>query len=98
VKVTNLQALAAALPQAWQSSLIGAAGRSNLKVLRMDGTPYPEETHSYAEGLLVIDGCLNLLIAAERVTVDAGEICIVPAGVPHSVAAGSHGTLVILDQ
>ena len=97
MKVTNFRALAATLPNAWQSRLIGTAGGANLKVLRMDGAPYPEEIHSYAEGLLVIDGHLELIVAGETVAVAAGEICVVPAGVPHSVAAGSSGTLVILD-
>jgi len=72
-------------------------GGGNFKVLRMDGTPYPDEVHDYAEGLLVIDGELRLRIHGEAVTVSRGEVYVVPAGVPHSVDAGSAGTLVILD-
>ena len=53
--------------------------------------------HGYAEGLLVIDGQLRLRIGDEAVTVSRGELYVVPAGVPHSVDAGSAGTLVILD-
>jgi quercetin dioxygenase-like cupin family protein len=98
VKVINFSALAAALPDAWRSRLLGGVGRSNLKVLRMDGAPYPEETHPYAEGLLVIEGHLELIVAGEPVSVTAGEICVVPPGVAHSVAPGSTGTLVILDE
>jgi len=46
----------------------------------------------------VADGELKLGIGGEIVTVSAGEIFIVPANTPHAVAAGSHGTLGIIDQ
>jgi quercetin dioxygenase-like cupin family protein len=46
----------------------------------------------------VLDGELKLGIGSEVITVSAGEIFIVPANTPHAVAAGSHGTLVIIDQ
>ena len=38
-----------------------------------------------------------LRIDGEAVTVSRGELYVVPSGVPHSVDAGSTGTLVILD-
>lgn len=98
MSLTNLQSLATRLPNSWQSMVFGSIGRANLKVVRMDGAPYPQEVHSYPEGLLVIEGRLQLVVAGEPVAVTAGEIFIVPAGVPHWVAAGSAGTLVILDE
>ena len=36
-------------------------------------------------------------IGGDLVRVGPGELYVVPAGVPHAVAPGSHGTLVILD-
>jgi quercetin dioxygenase-like cupin family protein len=95
---TNLRALSNMLPEPWRSKVVGLAAGANVKVLRMDGTASGEEPHAYDEGLLVLDGELKLAIGGEVVTVSAGEIYIVPANVPHAVAAGSHGTLVIIDQ
>ena len=46
----------------------------------------------------MLDGELKLGIGGGVVTVSAGEIYIVPANTPHAVAAGSHGTLVIIDR
>jgi quercetin dioxygenase-like cupin family protein len=83
--------------QAWKSTILAKVGGANIKVLRMDGTPYPDESHNYPEGLLVIDGQLNLTIGNDAITVHAGEIFVVPIGVAHAVAAGSVGTLVIFD-
>jgi mannose-6-phosphate isomerase-like protein (cupin superfamily) len=95
---TDLRATATALPETWRSKVIGQAAGANVKVLRMDEVASGEEPHAYDEGLLVLDGELKLGIGGEIVTVSPGEIFIVPANTPHEVAAGSHGTLVIIDQ
>jgi quercetin dioxygenase-like cupin family protein len=95
---TQLNIAAAGLPQAWKSTLLSRVGGANLKVLRMDGTAYPDEVHGYPEGLLVIDGQLNLIIDDKLLVVRAGELFVVPAGVAHAVAPGSAGTLMIVDM
>ncbi len=95
---TNLQNLAAELATTWRSTIIGQAAGANVKVLRMDGSVYPDEVHDFDEALLVINGQMNLNIAGEIASVRAGEVFIVPAGMVHGVAAGSNGTLVIIDR
>jgi quercetin dioxygenase-like cupin family protein len=89
---------AKALQSAWRSTLLGQAAGANLKVLRMDAAAYPDESHDFDEALLVLEGQMNLSIQGKQVEVLAGEVFIVPAGVPHAVAPGSHGTLVIVDR
>ena len=88
---------AAQLPSAWSSRVLASFGDARLELLRMDDTAYPEESHDYDEGLLVLDGVMVLRIHGEAKQVGAGELCVVPAGVPHSVERGSRGTLLILD-
>jgi quercetin dioxygenase-like cupin family protein len=95
---TDLLSLAGTLPVAWKSTIVGQAAGVNLKVLRMDGRGYANESHSFAEALLVLDGKMKLQFDATVIEVHAGEVYLVPAGVPHAVAAGSHGTLVIIDR
>lgn len=94
----HLPSLATQLPAAWRSTIVGKAAGANVKVLRMDGAVYPDEVHDFDEALLVIDGQMNLDIQGEITSVRTGEVYIVPAGVAHSVAAGSQGTLVIIDK
>lgn len=94
----NLIAEAASLPSAWRSTILGKASGAQVKVLRMDECAYPDETHDFTEALLVLDGQMNLDIHGEIVAVKAGELYLVPAHTPHAVAAGSKGTLVIIDQ
>jgi quercetin dioxygenase-like cupin family protein len=94
----DLVALALSLPSAWHSTVVGQAAGANLKVLRMDGQAYPDESHPFDEALLVLEGHMNLRLGTEDIRVSAGEVYIVPAGIPHAVAEGSHGTLVIIDS
>lgn len=94
----HLPSVAQTLPHAWRSTIVGQAAGANVKVLRMDALAYPDETHDFDEALLVLDGQMNLDLQGQRVQVGAGEVYIVPAGVPHAVAEGSHGTLVIIDR
>ncbi|GAA0248696.1 cupin domain-containing protein [Rhodanobacter caeni] len=93
----NLLALASSLTEAWHSRVVGQAAGANLKVVRMDGRGYAEESHAFDEALLVLKGQMNLQIGTAVTRVGAGEVYIVSAGVPHAVAEGSHGTLVIID-
>lgn len=94
----NLVALASSLPEAWHSTVVGQAAGAKLKVVRMDDQAYPNELHPFDEALLVLEGQLNLQIGSAFTRVGSGEVCIVPAGIPHAVAEGSHGTLVIIDN
>jgi quercetin dioxygenase-like cupin family protein len=96
MSLTNLK-LAASQSEAWKSSVLAKVGSANIKVMRMDDRPYPDESHDYAEALLVIDGQLNLTIGNEAITIHAGELFVVPMGVAHAVAPGSAGTLIIFD-
>ncbi|AAY94132.1 cupin [Pseudomonas protegens] len=93
----SFEQLSRQLPAPWQSTLVGQVGPARIKVLRMDGQPYPEETHDFNEGLLVTQGCLHLGIGQAVVEVATGQMYLVEAGQAHSVLPGSHGTLVIID-
>jgi quercetin dioxygenase-like cupin family protein len=97
METIKLLDLANRLPSAWKSTVVGRPAGVNLKVLRMDGSVYPDEVHDFDEALLVLEGCMRLDMQGKVTEVHAGQVCIVPAGVPHGVAAGSHGTLIIID-
>lgn len=94
----HLLSVADQLPGAWRSVVAGRAAGANIKVLRMDGQAYPNETHDVDEALLVLEGQMNLEVHGERIAVQSGELLVVPAGTPHAVAPGSRGTLLIIDR
>ncbi len=93
----DLRTEAHALPEAWRSQILGRVDTANLKVLRMDERPVPEEVHEYDEGLLVIDGRLELSVKGKKFSVTSGQLYVAKAGVPHTVEAGSFGILIIID-
>jgi quercetin dioxygenase-like cupin family protein len=95
---TNLLQQSSQLREAWRSVIVGRAANANVKVLRMDDRAYSNEIHEFDEALLVLEGQMNLEVDSQVLPVRAGEVFIVPAGVPHAVAPGSHGTLVIIDR
>lgn len=90
-------AIADQLPESWRSTVIGTVGAARIKVLRMDDTAYPAETHDYNEMLLVVSGQMMLEVGGARVVVQGGQMYLAEAGVPHAVLPGSYGTLVIVD-
>lgn len=94
----DLMKLSSGLAAAWQSKIVGKVAGANVKILRMDESEYPNETHDFNEALLVLEGVMNLHLDGETVQVSTGEIYVVPAGVPHAIAPGSHGTLVVIDR
>ena len=94
----HLASIADQLPQRLALHHRGPGGRRQRQGAAHGRLAYPDETHDFDEALLVLDGQMNLDLQGRRVQVAAGEVYIVPAGVPHAVAEGSHGTLVIIDR
>ena len=62
----DLKTEANALNEAWRSHVLGRVGETNLKILRMDERSVTEEVHEYDEGLLVIDGRLELSVNGKK--------------------------------
>lgn len=63
----------------------------------MDERSIIEEVHEYDEGLLVIEGCLELSVGGEQISVTSGQLYVAKSGVAHAVESVSFGTLVIID-
>ncbi|CAL9303962.1 cupin domain-containing protein [Streptomyces sp. SudanB182_2057] len=97
MSLVNLFDAASALPEAWSSRLLGEIGTASVKLLRMDGTPVPEEAHGTAEVLIVLDGRMELIVEGDPVVVGPGEMYRVPAGTAHAVGPGSRGSLLIVE-
>ena len=87
----DLRTEAHALTDAWHSIVLGRIGTANLKVLRMD------ERSVIEDGLLVIDGRLELSVEGKKISVTSGQLYVAKAGIPHTVETGSFGILVIID-
>ncbi|MEU2512695.1 cupin domain-containing protein [Streptomyces syringium] len=99
METINVRNVAAALPEAWSSRVLGEVGGGTcVKVLRMDDGGLVEEAHDTAEALFVLDGCLELTVEGAPVAVRAGELYVVPPNTPHAVRQGSRGVLVVIER
>ncbi len=78
------------LPELWSPRIVGQVNDQYLKVAKVQGE-FPWHTHPAEDELfLVLKGALTIGRAAEDggpVTLQAGEVFIVPRGVRHNTAA-----------
>src|SRR5690349_1341509 len=93
----DLLEIAGTLPEAWHSKVLGTVGPARVKILRMNSLPVGIESHTSNEALLVLNGRMELSVAGQHCSVDAGQVFIVEANTPHAVLAGSYGALLIID-
>jgi quercetin dioxygenase-like cupin family protein len=70
MNLINLKSAVAQLGT-WKSIVLARVAGANIKVMPMDGAPYPDESHDHPERLLVVDGQLNLTVGSEAITVRA---------------------------
>ncbi len=68
-----------------------------MRVIRLGADEHFDERHQYPEALIVTDGSMKLIVDGAEVAVKEGGMYVVPPGALHSVAAGSSGTLVIVE-
>ena len=89
---------AAELPQSWKSRIVAKIAGANLKIIRMDESGIPFESHSdFDEALFVLEGSMTLEVEGELIEMGAGDFFVVPAGKSHRVLEGSHGVLFLVD-
>ncbi|MFI1257169.1 cupin domain-containing protein [Streptomyces netropsis] len=98
METINVRNVAAGLPEAWNSRVLGEAGGACVKVLRMDDGGLEEEAHADAEALFVLDGCLELTVEGVPMAVRTGELYVVPPNTAHAVRRGSRGVLMVIER
>ena len=82
----------------WVGKLLGRPGGVGLKLFKIDAAGLAPEMHAaYDEALLMLDGGLDLSMDGARVTLLAGDLQIIPAGVWHEILPGGHGSFLLFD-
>lgn len=86
---------------AWQGEFRGAPSRSDVSVIfnQMEG---PGEgpalhRHAYSETFVVRRGAVEFTVGEDRVVARAGQIVVVPAGVPHAFVGAGDGPIEMFD-
>ena len=60
------------------------------------GQGLSEHTSPYDATVQILDGEAELVIGGQSVRVKAGELCVMPAGVPHSVRASQRFKMLLV--
>lgn len=96
--VRDLLAEARALTELWSPRIVGRVNDAYVKVARVRGD-FPRHTHAAEDELFwVLDGRLELHFDDGRcVTLEAGQVFIVPRGTPHRPHAPVETCIALLE-
>jgi len=79
------------------SRVLGKTASGNLTVFAFDaGEEVSEHSTPCDAWALILDGSAELVVGGETVTAGAGEIVMLPAGVPHSLHAKQRFKMLLL--
>jgi mannose-6-phosphate isomerase-like protein (cupin superfamily) len=97
-RVISPKKAALALTELWSPRVIGEIEDSYLKVARVRGT-LAWHAHEHEDELFyVLEGRLRIEMEHETVTLEEGELYVVPKGVRHNPVAESDCWLLLLER
>ena len=93
--VLSPRAIAASLEELWSPRVVADVDDNYVKVAKVHGT-FGWHRHEHEDELfLVLRGCLRIEMETDTVTLQEGELFVVPKGVRHNPSA-EHECLVML--
>ena len=96
-EVLSLQALITPTEQGIASRVLARTAGGNLTLFAFDaGQELSEHTAAFDALVLVLDGALDLTIGGAAVRATPGTIVLMPANVPHALAAPEAARMLLL--
>ncbi len=95
----NLAEKFAKLDEHWSPRVIGGLDGTHLaKIAKLKGE-FVWHAHDHEDELfLVIKGHLTIELEAQTLTLDAGELCVIPAGVRHRPIANEECHVLVFEK
>ena len=94
--VINLVQKLEQFSEQWTPKVIAQLGEYQFKLAKLDGEFVWHSHPDTAEGFLVLHGLLQIEFRDQSVTLQAGELCIVPCGVEHKPVAPAECHVLLL--
>ena len=92
------RAIAASLAELWSPRVAADDDDNNVKVAKVHGT-FGWHRHEHEDELfLVLRGCLCLEMEADAVTLQEGELFVVPKGVRHNPSAQDECLVMLIER
>ncbi len=93
----DLQAVLAAVPEAWSPRTVGTVNDYDVRVFRAQGE-FTRHSHPETdEFFLVLTGSLTIRMDDGDVTLGPGEMYVVPKGTPHQPVAPTGATALLFE-
>ncbi|MGD9140768.1 MAG: cupin domain-containing protein [bacterium] len=97
-KVVNIERCFDRFNDTFSPKIVGELNGQHVKLVRLEGDKVPWHTHDREDEMfLVLDGTLDVIDREKKVTLGAGEFCIVPAGREHRVVPLGHVKLMLFE-
>lgn len=90
--------IAAALAEHWSPRVIAELDESYVKVAKVHGTIGWHSHDSEDELFLVLKGCLRIEMEAGPVTLDEGDLFVVPMGMRHNPSAQDECLIMLIER
>jgi mannose-6-phosphate isomerase-like protein (cupin superfamily) len=94
----NIEACFEKFSDTFSPKIVGELNGQDVKVVRLEGDRVPWHTHDDEDELFwVVEGVLDVLERDSKLTLNAGEFCVVPRGVEHRVVPHGHVRLILIE-
>lgn len=90
--------IAAALTEYWSPRVIAELDQSYVKVAKVWGVFGSHQHADEDELFLILEGTLRIEMETESVTLDEGDLFVVPAGVRHNPSAEGECLVMLVEQ
>ena len=92
------QAIAATLTELWSPRVVADVDDNYVKVAKVHGT-FGWHRHEHEDELfLVLRGCLRIELDTDTVTLQEGELFVVPTGVRHNPSAQDDCLVMLIER
>jgi mannose-6-phosphate isomerase-like protein (cupin superfamily) len=97
IKVINLAEKFSLLTKHWDPKIIAQLNDYHFKIAKIQGEFVWHSHPETDEVFLVVDGTLHILLRDQVLTLQAGELCVIPRGVEHKPEAASECQILMVE-
>ncbi|MFH1143779.1 MAG: cupin domain-containing protein [Candidatus Eisenbacteria bacterium] len=98
LRMINLEVSFRKFRDTYSPKIVAELNGQQIKLVRLEGDRCPWHDHEHEDEMfLVLDGMLEIHDRDGKVTLHAGEFCVVPKGTEHRVVPHGHVRLVLFE-
>ena len=97
-RAINVEACFEKFSDTFSPKIVAELNGQHVKLARLEGDKVPWHTHDHEDELFfVVEGVLDMEDRSGKVTLRAGEFCVIPRGEEHRVVPHGHVKLMLFE-